>query len=371
MRQLRVSAERIIYVMLAACMLCGLAVPSVSAGGGMGSSPTGENTFADDRTIYYTALGDSIPNGYCTDGESEIVSYPELIVQDLQSVSETDVELAQDTKNGLTTVKLNSVILRETEVQESLSQSDIVTMTIGANDLMNEFKKVSREILNNDTHFYTVDEALKALEDGVKKNPLLLVKVAGAISGWDYNSFEEQWKQAMETVNSLRPEDSQLVVTTLYNPLERMELPGTLNAVVNSLISKMNDIIQSYAEEYNYQVVELMDSGIGQLTQSDGLHPNQNGQELIRDLMEEKLQSEEFAQIREQRKLEKERQIEEQKKAEEKAQKAREKLAQLKQQRQEQERRKHEAISCIIVCVSVGLMVILRRKTENQGKGTE
>ena len=175
------------------------------------------------------------------------------------------------------------------EVQEALAKSDVITLTIGANDLMNEFKKVSREILGNESVFHTADEALQALQQGISDNPLLLVDVVGAITGWDYDSFEEQWLLTMKSIHSLRKSDSQMAVTTIYNPVEKAELPGTLNAVVKSLISKMNEIIYDHAEEYHYQVVDLLDSGIAEHTQSDGLHPNQKGQELIRSLIESTL----------------------------------------------------------------------------------
>ena len=148
---------------------------------------------------------------------------------------------------------------------------------------------MSREILNNQTRFYTADEALAALQDGIAENPLLLMNIASAIGSWDYSSFEDQWVLAMDTIALCRREDAQIAVTTIYNPMKGRELPGTLNAVVESVISGMNEIIWKYAEEYGYHVVDLFDSGIEDLTQSDGLHPNQEGQDMIRMLMENEL----------------------------------------------------------------------------------
>ena len=116
----------------------------------------------DDGILEYVALGDSISNGYSADPESEIISYPQLIANDLKEMAGEDVELSKDTKNGLTTTKLNSVILKRKQVQESLQKADFVTVTIGANDLMNQFKKVSKEILNNNTKFSTANQALAA-----------------------------------------------------------------------------------------------------------------------------------------------------------------------------------------------------------------
>ncbi len=253
---------------------------------GVSAEDTG---WQEEPALHYTALGDSIPNGYCAESTSELISYPSLIAEDLQTLNQTRTELAQYTKNGLTTAKLNETFLTQPEVQEALADADIITLTIGANDLMNEFKKVSREILDSQTKYRTADEALLALQEGISSNPLLLVDVVSAITGWDYDSFEEQWILAVETIHHFRKSDSQMVVTTIYNPVENAELPDTLNVVVKNLIAKMNGIIYGHSEDYNYQVVDLLNSDIAGHTQADGLHPDQQGQELIRNLIEAEL----------------------------------------------------------------------------------
>lgn len=297
----------------------------------------GFTTFADDTAareedlLYYTALGDSIPNGYCASGTSELTSYPVLLASDLEAISKRELELSQFTKNGLTTSGLNTQFLSQPEVQACLAKADVITLTIGANDLMNEFKKVSREILDNETPFHTADEALTALEEGISGNPFLLVDVIGAVTGWDYDSFKDQWTAAVISINDLRKSGSQMAVTTIYNPVENAELPGTLNAVVTNLISKMNEIIYEYAEEYDYQVVDLLNSDIGSHTQPDGLHPDQRGQELIRNLIEASLDMQVFedmgtakeAELSEEAELARQRIEEEKRAAELREQKAR------------------------------------------------
>jgi hypothetical protein len=55
------------------------------------------------------------------------------------------------------------------------------------------------------------------------------------------------------------------------------------------VIGGMNDVIIDYAEVYGYQVADLLGVGIEEHTQSDGLHPNQEGNRLIADLIESKL----------------------------------------------------------------------------------
>lgn len=313
--------------------------------------------FEGDSPIFYTALGDSIPNGYFGAQETEVTCYPVMLSGDLHKISGRPILMSRFTKNGLTTKKLNTTILPEPEVQELLGHADVITLTIGSNDLMNEFKKVSREILGNEKRFSSADEALSALQEGIAENPLLLMSVASAIGSWDYGSFEEQWVLAMENISLCRKEDSQMAVTTIYNPMESRELPGTLNAVVESVISGMNEIMWKYAEDYGYCVVDLFGSGIEELTQSDGLHPNQEGQDMIRMLMENELDLGGFR---------KEESDEEELRRQKELEEAAKKMAQEAEQKRQQTRRKRfmlgAGIAAVIILILAGIFAVIRKR---------
>lgn len=349
MKQLKFRQQVRIILTIMVCIVCSvLSEMAVFAGD------------EESDRIYYTALGDSISNGYYGDEEPEVSGYPVLIKEDLQKISGKEVSLAQFSKNGLTTVKLNAVVLAEPEVQEEIAQADLITLTIGANDLLNEFKKVSREILQNETRFSTADEALAALQQGIEENPLLLVSVASAIGAWDYDSFEEQWILAMENISRYRAEDAQMTVTTIYNPMSGRELPGTLNAVVESVISKMNEIIWNHAEEYDYQVVDLLGTEIGECTQSDGLHPNQTGQNLIRELTEHELNLDVF------QNGESDVEVEARKELEEAAAKKAQEAAQRRQQAQRKKQTIQAGAACGILLVFTGLLLLIRKKRKQK-----
>ncbi len=316
-----------------------------------------------EEYICYVALGDSIPNGYYGKQEPEIVGYPILLAGDLQKISGKRVHLGRFTKNGLTTKKLNANMLAEPSVQEQIAQADVITLTIGANDLMNEFKKVSREILGNETRFATADEALAALQDGITENPLLLMSVAAEIGGWDYASFEEKWILTMENIAACRDRDAQMAVTTIYNPMEHRELPGTLNAVVEGVISGMNEIIWKYAKEYGYQVVDLYDSGIEENTQSDGLHPDQDGQDMIRVLIEHELNLDAFQSDEADEEARRELEEAAAKKAEEAEQKR------LKEQRKRMLHRIEGAGALLLIAAGAVLLVKKRRRKKQMVSG--
>ena len=75
--------------------------------------------------------------------------------------------------------------------------------------------------------------------------------------------------------------------------------------------------------------MDLFDSGIGGCTQSDGLHPNQEGQDMIRDLIVGELDLDAFSN----EKLNEEIEARKQKEMEEAARKAAEKAERAKSER--------------------------------------
>ena len=158
-------------------------------------------------------------------------------------------------------------------MQTNLAKADVIFITIGSNDLLNECKRVVQEILKTDTKFKSADEALASLKESVKKNPLLVLSAINALNNWDYNSFEKEWIQMMKTVNSLKKDDAKVIVTTIYNPAGNMKLPSTLNKIVEDIIENMNAIIEKRAGKYDYEVADVYQSSVTSHLQKDGVHP--------------------------------------------------------------------------------------------------
>lgn len=245
----------------------------------------GKDVQTADAPLYVAVQGDSIAKGYCADKPVEIVPYAELAAERIAGQEDRLYEVGNFAKNGLDSVRLNAEILEQEEVREGIGRADIIFITVGSNDLLNECKNTVREILDTDTKFKSAEQALKVLEDAMAENPLLIVNIISALGGWDYQSFLEEWKQMMTTVNGLRKEEAIVIVTNIYNPVENMELPSTMNGTAEDIIGNMNVIIEGYAGEYDYAVADVFSSGILEHVQADGLHPDQEGQELIADLV--------------------------------------------------------------------------------------
>ena len=69
--------------------------------------------------------------------------------------------------------------------------------------------------------------------------------------------------------------DCLLYTSNIYNPVKQMELPGTMNQVVEDIIGNMNRILEKRSSEYGYQIADLANSQVTKHVQKDGLHPDQ------------------------------------------------------------------------------------------------
>lgn len=255
----------------------------VSGGAGSVESAAPRDGFAGKQNIRVTILGDSIAKGYSGDEDVVIEPYGSLAMQTLAEENGFDYEITSYAKNGLDSEGMNSKILTEEEVCESIAESDIVFITVGSNDLLNECKRAVQEILDTDTKFKSADEALKTLRKSVNGNPLLVFRIIEKLENWDYQMFRANWIEMMEKISALKKEDAWVVVTNIYNPVANLDIPETMQNGVENVIRNMNEIIEKYSEDYGYYVVDVFHSDVYAHVQKDGLHPDQTGQQMIAD----------------------------------------------------------------------------------------
>ena len=150
-----------------------------------------------------TVLGDSIAKGYTCD-KSWMENYGSLAAKEIAYTEGCRYIYHNYAKTGLDTAGLNENYLSKENVQANIAKADVIFITIGSNDLLNECKRVVQEILKTDTQFKSADEALASLKDSVKKNPLLVLNAINALNNWDYTSFEKEWVRMMKTIDSLK-----------------------------------------------------------------------------------------------------------------------------------------------------------------------
>lgn len=252
---------------------------------------TTEQTEEKEETVhphqlYCTVLGDSIARGYTCD-KSWMENYGSLAAKEIAYTEGCRYIYHNYAKTGLDTAGLNENYLSKENVRTNIAKADVIFITIGSNDLLNECKRVVQEILKTDTQFKSADEALASLKDSVKKNPLLVLNAINALNNWDYTSFEKEWVRMMKTINSLKKEDARVIVTTIYNPAGNIKLPSTMNKIVEDIIENMNSIIEKKAGKYNYEIADIYQSSVTSHLQKDGVHPDPQGQQIIADLIYE------------------------------------------------------------------------------------
>lgn len=240
------------------------------------------------QEIHYLAVGDSIPNGYSCD-DTEISPYPELVRRQYARDKGVPVELDNIAQNGISTVRFNASKLQEEGVLEHIRNADIITVTIGANDLIDAFKMACQDVLGREERFWNISDAMEMLNAEMKAHPTTVLKAVRAIAGWDYDAFEESYCTMMDGITGEAKESAMIVATDIYNPTTGLGMPGTLEMVVDSIIGKMNSIIAAHADEYGYHTVDLNEAGISSHVQKDGLHPTQEGQQIIADVVLEEL----------------------------------------------------------------------------------
>ena len=235
------------------------------------------------QDVHVTVLGDSIAKGYSDDENVVIEPYSSLAMKQMAAKEDFQYEIANYARNGLDSEGMNDKILSDEEVCDSVNRSDIIFVTVGSNDLLNECKSAVQEILDTDTKFKSAGEALKVLRESVAGNPLLVLKIIETLEQWDYQVFEANWIEMMNRISAMKKEDAWIMVTNIYNPVANLNVPSTMDRGVENVIRNMNQIIEKYAEEYDYQVADIFSSEVCDHVQPDGLHPDQTGQQIIAD----------------------------------------------------------------------------------------
>ena len=211
--------RRMLAVLLSAGMLLTETLPV------FGTENTEET--ARPHQLYCTVLGDSIAKGYTCD-KSWMENYGSLAAKEIAYSEGCRYIYHNYARTGLDTAGLNEKYLSKQDVQTNLSKADVIFITIGSNDLLNECKRVVQEILKTDTKFKSADEALASLKESVKKNP---------------------------------------------------------NKIVEDIIENMNAIIEKRAGKYDYEVADVYQSSVISHLQKDGVHPDSQGQQIIADLV--------------------------------------------------------------------------------------
>ena len=194
------------------------------------------------RPIVYTALGDSISTGYRLTDKTD--SYVSLFGNYLHT---TPVNLGQ---NGLTSAGLLKKLTDDTKVIAQVKKSDIITVSIGGNDLLTALS--SLQSLTKETNtLKAVVSALQTLQSSATRQQL----TAGAVG------FADDWVKIIARLHTLAP-NAVIVATTVINPYSGIVLDVPLlpkfdlGSYGDGYIRQINAAITADADTGNYLLAD-------------------------------------------------------------------------------------------------------------------
>ena len=282
--------KRILSTLLALCLALSLLPASALAAGGEQKS--------------YVALGDSITTGY---GLDEAQSFAEQIAE--QEGYTLNDSLARD---GATSTDLLEVVRSEANA-DTLKNADLITVTIGGNDLMNALYAYLAEEYNNKQNSDTsitaenVKASLAGEEGAVVEQITMLRFAISNISNFQRSSiansaYDTLWNNFVEIIETIREinQNAQLIVANQYNPYSHLTagIPGLdLSSVISafdSAVQALNEAISSGETIAGYTVADVYtafeeatenpcNASVSLSSINLDFHPNATGHGLIAD----------------------------------------------------------------------------------------
>ena len=212
------------------------------------TNQTAEDIAKTSLQLDIVTIGDSLTKG--VGSEEDKIGYQETFIDMLRlSMDDESIHLSSFGKKGLTSNQLKKYIQQE-DVKQSISNGDIIVLTVGGNDIMSIVKK---HYMHLKLPYFT--EGLKKYEDNIRyvindiKNinqttPIYLVGI--------YNPFNEILSDIKEFQ----------YITDLWN-------------------NQSNQIAMSYEKVYFIDISSDFKEMGNFINENDNFHPNSNGYQVI------------------------------------------------------------------------------------------
>ena len=274
--------KRILSTLLALCLALSLLPASALAAGGEQKS--------------YVALGDSITTGY---GLDEAQSFAEQIAE--QEGYTLNDSLASD---GATSTDLLEVVKSEANA-DTLKNADLITVTIGGNDLMDAlYAYLAEEYNKQNSDTPITAEDVKASLAGTPSEIPQVAMLSFAASKIPVFPNSPAANTALSTfatkfssiISAIKGNNSsaEIIVINQYNPYSRLSTGNLLDlSAIDTAVRALNTVISSSAESAGYTVADVYtkfkeaESNPCNASVSPSInldfHPNATGHGLIAD----------------------------------------------------------------------------------------
>ncbi len=216
------------------------------------------------KELNYVALGDSIARGYGLD-EPELSCYPALLANSMSVVLDnTTVNYVNYAVDGMTTQGLIDFLA---ESSEKLVEADLITVCIGANNLLQPFLNVIKKhmpslvsssgvISGEDAQSSVFIDAVKAIEAELEGKAFSEEMSAGV------EKLKDDLVFVIDELNRCAPK-ADVVITTVYSPyhgidlsLPYLEISLDLGGLSDQWVSLINNEIVRIAQEKSCTLVE-------------------------------------------------------------------------------------------------------------------
>ncbi|MHC1696215.1 MAG: GDSL-type esterase/lipase family protein [Eubacteriales bacterium] len=262
------NKKRFLSVLLALCTIFTLSVPALADS----SAP------ALPKTAVLAALGDSIPAHYGLPEEQGYVA----VLASLMKDSGIDTTVQNFAVSGLTTDALLAM-LKKPEASV-LSGADIITLSIGGNDVLGLFVDIIKSSLAglgvSDITKLTPEIMLKLSETPLSADQLAVLQTG-------VKTFAANFPLIITSLRTAAP-DAMLLVSTVYNPFPK---DTALYTSADTVLSAINAVIAQGAGQYTvadtYNTFADATSSMVNFDLTKGItdiHPNEAGHKLIAEL---------------------------------------------------------------------------------------
>lgn len=234
-------------------------------------------------TVNYVAFGDSISYGYGLENINDGFVY---LVEDYLNTKVSNYAV-----NGLTSTELVEM-LDTGEYDESIADADVITITIGSNDILLPFIDMIY------TSFELEGDLTTALKDWYDNSSTLTqvtclnrlkytIDKDETLDASCENFKENTLPTIINDIKELNP-DCEILVTEFYNPYYKINVNGmfALGDIVDEYIQKLNSALDASSEDYTIVPI-YEDFNTTGLTNADidtfnmDPHPNIEGHKVI------------------------------------------------------------------------------------------
>ncbi len=226
-----------------------------------------DSKFYKMTELNYVALGDSIARGYGL-ADPLTMSYPALLTASLDKVLvNTEVSLTNYAIDGLTTQGLIQLL---NDGCESVDDADLISVCIGANNLLQPFLRVvekhmpslvnqSPTVDNDALSSSVVTDAIKAIEAEIEGEGFALQMSAGV------EALKSDLVYILDELGRRAP-DADIVIMTVYSPynginlsVPYLDISFDMGSISDKWVSEINKEIRRIADEKGCVLVDTYD----------------------------------------------------------------------------------------------------------------